>query len=427
MAKYIRELFSLIGIKQNPSTAFHPQTDGQTEWINQSVEQYLRIFINHHQNDWKDWLPLAEFALNDSVHSATGATPFYINTGQHPWKGQDTRRETRNDLAGSFADKMKCIRLDAEAALRQAAERMKASHDRRARTEREFAVGDQVYLEATNLRSDRPSKKLDDKRFGPFKIKQKVGAASYKLHLPASWPAIHPTFHESLLTHYRPPRFPSQQKPPPPPPLEVEGELQYNVEAIRDSRRRRGKLEYLVHWEGYPREEDSWEPAKHVTKAPELVEEFHRQNPQRPSPTNNIRVVEVDHPLLDPKLYNEYTNTLGKGFVPLVPRTCSDVILPLSSELVDDLVYSHLLPSSLLARVPSGTKRLWIYETRLVDAVTFTLRLNTNTQPLRLYQLLDPLTARTFHKKYDTLPPRQLSFSPPWLLRDYSKRLLSIW
>src|SRR5204862_3709132 len=142
------------------------------------------------------------------------------------------------------------------------------------------------------------------------------------------------------------------------------------------------------------------------------IEQFHKQNPQRPSPTNRIRSTEVDYPLLDPRLYDEAMHTLGQGFAPPKPGIRSDVILPLSSELVDDLIHSHLLPSSLLARVPSGMKRLWIYETGLVDAVTFVLRLDSSTRPLRLYQLLDPLTARTLRKKYDTLPPRQLSLAP---------------
>jgi len=163
VAKYIRELFTLLGIKRNPSTAYHPQTDGQTERVNQEVEQYLRAFVNFRQDDWKEWLPLAEFAHNDSPHSATHQTPFFINYGQHPWKGQDTRKEVRNESANQFADEMKRVRLDAEAALRQAAERMKISHDKHARPTTDYQPGDKVYLEATNLKTNRPSKKLDDK------------------------------------------------------------------------------------------------------------------------------------------------------------------------------------------------------------------------------------------------------------------------
>jgi len=194
---------------------------------------------------------------------------------------------------------MKSVRIDAEAALKKAAERMKVSHDRHARPSVSFAVGEKVYLETTNLQTDRPSKKLDDKRFGPFKIQQKIGPAAYKLQLPAHWPAIHPVFHESLLSPYRSPRYQSQQKPPPPPPLDIEGEPEYVVEEVRDSRRRHGKLQYLVHWKGYPREEDTWEPEENVVHAKKKVEEFHHRNLLRPSLTNNIRTITKPH-LLDP-------------------------------------------------------------------------------------------------------------------------------
>ena len=83
------EFYRLTGIEHNPSTAYHPQTDGQTERINQEIEQYLRLFINYHQSDWADWLALAEFSYNDKQHLATGFSPFYVNHGQHPYKGTE--------------------------------------------------------------------------------------------------------------------------------------------------------------------------------------------------------------------------------------------------------------------------------------------------------------------------------------------------
>ena len=68
----------------NLSTAYHPQTDGQTERVNQELEQYLRMYINHHQDDWVDWISMAEFAHNNRTHSATGTSPFYVTSGFHP-------------------------------------------------------------------------------------------------------------------------------------------------------------------------------------------------------------------------------------------------------------------------------------------------------------------------------------------------------
>ena len=232
MSKYMTDLFRLLGTKQNPSTAYHPQTDGQTERMNQTLEQYLHIFIEFCQDDWKEWLSLAEFSYNDSKHAATQQTPFFLNYGQHPWKGDDVRREARNESAGQFAERMKHIREEANAALRQSAERMKTAYDKHARPSIEYAEGDKVYLEATNIKTHRPSKKLDDKRYGPFKIVKKVGKTAYKLQLPEHWPAVHPVFNECYLTLYHPPVYPNQQKPPPPPPVEIEGAIEYDVETV---------------------------------------------------------------------------------------------------------------------------------------------------------------------------------------------------
>ena len=102
---------------------------------------------------------------------------------------------------------------------------------------------------------DRATKKFDDKRYGPFKVTRKVSESAYELALPSTWKGIHPVFNESLLMPYHKGTFPSQEKPTPPPPTIVEQEEEHEIEEIVDSRKHRGKLKYLVHWRGYPREE----------------------------------------------------------------------------------------------------------------------------------------------------------------------------
>jgi RNase H-like domain found in reverse transcriptase/Reverse transcriptase (RNA-dependent DNA polymerase)/Integrase zinc binding domain/Chromo (CHRromatin Organisation MOdifier) domain len=438
VSKYITELFGLLGIKQNPSTAYHPQTDGQTERMNQIVEQYLRIFINYRQDDWKEWLPMAEFSYNNSVHAATQQTPFFINYGQHPWTGEDTRREVRNESATEFANRMKKVRQEAKAALRQAAERMKDQYDKHARPSIEYSPGDKVYLESTNLKTNRPSKKLDDKRLGPFEVVKKVGPAAYKLKLPSTWPAIHPQFNEQYLSPHKPAQYRNQQNPPPPPPIEVEEGIEYAVESIKDSRRRRGKLQYLVHWEGYPREEDTWEPVDNVKNAPELIDEFHRLNPRRPSPTNNIRrLVKAEYhdgPKATksqdisqrdyPRIYDEETGIHGEGYVSPKPIPNIDVILPLTPGMTDQLL---LETHKILPQLPKETRRVWIYETEPVNAVTQVIRLGERHIPIRLYQLLDPLTKRKVKKFYGCLPPDKPRRAPPWINRDYSRYCQCVW
>jgi Chromo (CHRromatin Organisation MOdifier) domain len=244
--------------------------------MNQSTEQYLRMFINYRQDDWKEWLSLAEFAYNDSVHAATKQTPFFLNYGQHPWKGDDVKREVRNEAAGAFAERMKWVWEDAQAALWQAAGCMKESHHKHARPSIEYKVGDKVYLETTNLKMNRPSKKLNNKWFGPFKIIKKVKASSYELELPPTWPAVHLVYNESYLSSYKLPRFPNQLLPPPPPAILLnEGQTpEYKVEEIRDMRKRRKKVQY-------PREEDTWEPVANLSHTQDLIDDFHRQNPKK--------------------------------------------------------------------------------------------------------------------------------------------------
>jgi transposase InsO family protein len=132
MSKYTKDLLKLLDIKQNPSTAYHPQTDGQTERMNQTVEQYLRMFIDYRQDDWKEWLALAEFAYNNSEHQATKNTPFFLNYGRHPWTGTDVHREVWNESADQFAKEMSKIHEDATAALRASAEKMKEQYDKHA-------------------------------------------------------------------------------------------------------------------------------------------------------------------------------------------------------------------------------------------------------------------------------------------------------
>ena len=90
-AQFMKDLHQLVGTKTNISTAYHPQTDGQTEQMNQEIEQYLRIFVNERQTNWAEWLSLATFSYNDKEQTSTGHSPFFLNHGRHPNKGLKPR------------------------------------------------------------------------------------------------------------------------------------------------------------------------------------------------------------------------------------------------------------------------------------------------------------------------------------------------
>ena len=132
-----------------------------------------------------------------------------------------------------------------------------------------------------NVKTTRPSKILDYKKMGPFKIIKKVGTSSYKLDLPASM-KIHNTFHISLLEPYEDNKFPSQIQTPPPP-IEIEGEPEYEHEEIIDSRLYRDKLQYRAKWTSYSPEHDkTWYPSENFSNASIAIEQFHSQYPRNP-------------------------------------------------------------------------------------------------------------------------------------------------
>ena len=128
----------------------------------------------------------------------------------------------------------------------------------------------------------RPSQKLDVKRLGPFRILEIVGDGklAYRLELPAQMGRTHPVFHASLLEPHRENPWVGRVQEPPPPD-EVEGELEYEVQEILDSKLARGKLMYLVDWVGYGPEERTWEPVENVERAEEAVTHLHQAYPQR--------------------------------------------------------------------------------------------------------------------------------------------------
>lgn len=298
------ELNKLLGIQTKLSTAYHPQTDGQTERANQEIEQYLRLFVDHRQHDWPEWLALAEFAHNNSIHSSTSVTPFYASYGLHPRMGIEPNRTSKNEAASEFAGRMKRIHEEAQAALIKARDEMKRYADQTRGETPEYKVGQKVWLETTDLAIKRPSKKLAEKRIGPYPILEIISKNAVKLKLPKSI-HIHPVVNVSRIRPYNSPRIHGQKRKPPPP-VEIDGEQEYEVEKILDSRLYRGKLEYLVKWEGYTDEWNNWNKPEDMQHAQEAIDEFHQKYPSAP---RRIYFMKKDHFKLAFKPYINFTNT----------------------------------------------------------------------------------------------------------------------
>ena len=268
-----RSLMENLGTQLKLSTAFHPQTDGQTERVNRTLEQMLRMFISPAQDNWHELLPILEFACNNAVHSSTGQTPFFLNYGRHPSTPLD-RGFGRDHVpaAKDYTVAMQEAQRDARAYLLKAQQRQKSYADTR-RRELIFAVGDKVLLSTKNLRLATPgSRKLLPRYVGPFEVIQRVGEVAYKLALPGTM-KIHNVFHVSLLARYDA-TGPCQ----PPPILLPDGSEEYEVERLLDNRvRRTGRSskrtnEYLIKWSGYGHEHNTWEPASNIPDA--LIEEY---------------------------------------------------------------------------------------------------------------------------------------------------------
>ena len=236
---FAQELAHLLQYDVALSTAYHPQTDGETEWVNQELETYLRLFASNKPEEWSKFLPMVEFTHNSATHSVTQRTPFSLMMGYEPRAYPPLGKTFLPNLESCLSN-LSAAQDGAQAAHKLAQQRMKEWITSRYTS---WKVGDRVWLETTNLHMNRP-KKLQMKRTGPFEIKEVVSQTAFHLHIPPQW-KIHPIFHASLLTNYTETSEHGPNFLQPPPDL-IDSEEEYEVEVVLGHRGRPGCCTFLI-------------------------------------------------------------------------------------------------------------------------------------------------------------------------------------
>ncbi|GMI95803.1 hypothetical protein HRI_003249600 [Hibiscus trionum] len=262
MSLFWRELLKKLGVQVNASTAYHPQSDGQTERVNQCLETYLRCMSGERPREWKDWLHLAEWWYNTNFHSAIRTTPYQALYGQPPpihlpyVAGESLVAAVDRDLQHREAA-IQMLKFH----LKRAQDRMESQADK-GRRECEFQVGDWVFLKLQPYRQQTVvhmnCQKLAPKWFEPFQIIARIGKVAYKLKLPDD-SKVHPVFHVSQLKK----RIGAELTQPELPVIDHDGSISKEPVRILDRRigRRGGRAvtEVLVEWSNSFPEDATWE------------------------------------------------------------------------------------------------------------------------------------------------------------------------
>jgi hypothetical protein len=237
-SNFWQELFKLQGTQLDLSTTYHPQTDGETEVVNKCLETYLRCFASKKQNQWAQWLPLAEWWYNTSYHIATHVTPFEAVYGQNP---PSVLSYLPGVLKVQAVDQTLTVHEDILRTLKEnlviADNRMNQQADQ-GLSECQFAEGDQVFLrlqpyKQNSLKAEH-CRKLAPKFYGPFTVLKRVGQVSYQLSL-LSHLKLHPIFYVSCLKKVIGTKFQIQTNLPE---LAEEGSIWIQPQAVLDQRER---------------------------------------------------------------------------------------------------------------------------------------------------------------------------------------------
>lgn len=262
-------LFQKLGCRLNVSTAYHPQTDGQTERTNRTLEQLLRCYVHPLHDDWAHYLPVVEFAYNSHLSASTKATPFAANLGYEP-DTPATLQLPPEPTDGDFLSKIKSLHQLAKSNVEQAHD-YQAKYANKRRLPHPFEVGQQVRLSTKHLTLEtQPTAKFRDRWLGPFEIIEQVTPVSFRLRLPPSMHRVHPVFHVNLLEPWHPSVSTTPPVRPAPVCMDAAYGNVYNVDSIVDVRLnpRRSGLQFRLRWSAPYDDpsEDTWKPHSDVKK-----------------------------------------------------------------------------------------------------------------------------------------------------------------
>ncbi len=292
ISDFWEEFTKELGIKLKLSTANHPQSDGQTEVVNQYIKQRLRPFVNYYQDNWDELLPILDFAQATLTHEATGQSPVMTEMGYEPRTSFDWKEPVKADSAKERLNREEAqvrVRLIHEAWQRaqEGVGRAQTRYAAQANKKRrliDFDKGDMVYVKTKDWNMHRPSRKLSEQNAGPFEILEKRGNA-FVLQLPDSI-KVHPVFNAEKLRKAAMDPLEGQENEEPPP-IEVDGEHEWEVEKILGVRIVRGRLRYRAQWVGFDEDLEEY-GAGNFKHAPMLLKEFHEKYPDQPGPPRNL-------------------------------------------------------------------------------------------------------------------------------------------
>ena len=322
------KLTKTLRIKRKLSTAYHPQTDGQTERVNQDLENYLRRYVNWKQDDWVDWLSVAEYSANAAPSASTGISPFRAVYGYEPRMDFDTpstsasnspmppsERDARGQ-AEALANKLRDTWDTVKESIALAQDRTRV-RENESRQDPAINPGDLTYLSTQHLARGRPTHKLDYRWTGPYQAKS-VHRGAAKLALPQG-SKIHPVINLSHLRRYPNDPLPGQATEAESPDPVVQdsddpSEHEFGVVDILDARVNRrirgGRLQFRVNWRGWP-DDPTWYNADdgEFDNAPEALERFYAL------PSTSVR---------RPKSYSQTPSTNRDTPAPPTPSTSSN-------------------------------------------------------------------------------------------------------